>query len=316
MIKVSVIVAAYNVEQYIEKCIESLVNQTLDALQIIVVDDGSKDSTASILNKFMGKIEYHHKENGGLSDARNFGLSFAEGEYVSFVDGDDFCEVNMYEKLYEAAKKNNCDLVECAYFRDYENYSIIKYAMKSKDSKVLCNPAGQWNKLIRTEIINKNNLKFLKGIWYEDYNFNTKLIPFLKSNCVVDVPLYHYVQHSGSIMHSITLKIKDIYIATDDIVDFYVKNNLFEKFSVDLEYLICKEILLSSGLRCLDYDKKNKTHLVQENYLYMNGKFPNWKKNKFIKHFTIENLCMRFMSKFTVLFILHLINLIRRQDKI
>lgn len=88
-----------------------------------------------------------------------------------------------------------------------------------------------------------------------------------------------------------------------------------EKFSSDLEYLICKEILLNSGLRCLGYDKKNKTHLVQENFLYLDGKFPNWRKNKFLKHFTIENLSMRFMSKFTVSLILHLINLIKRSDK-
>lgn len=88
-----------------------------------------------------------------------------------------------------------------------------------------------------------------------------------------------------------------------------------EKFSSDLEYLICKEILLNSGLRCLGYDKKNKTHLVQENFLYLNGKFPNWRKNKFLKHFTIENLSMRFMGKFTVSLILHLINLIKRSDK-
>lgn len=315
MIKVSVIVAAYNVAQYIEKCVNSLVNQTLDALQIIVVDDGSKDSTVSILNKFAGKIEYYYKENGGLSDARNFGLSFAKGEYVSFVDGDDFCELNMYERLYEAAKEHTCDLVECAYFRDYESFSIVKHVTKSRGAKILCNPSGQWNKLIRTEIIKRNSLEFLKGVWYEDYNFNTKLFPFLKNICVVDIPLYHYVQRSGSIMHTIISKIKDIYIATDDIVAFYVKNNLFEKFSADLEYLISKEILLSSGLRCLDYDKKNRTHLVQENYLYLNEKFPNWRKNKFLKHFTAENLCMRFMNEFTVFFILHFIKLVKKADK-
>ena len=312
MIKVSVIVAAYNVEQYIEKCIESLVKQTLDSIQIIVVDDGSKDSISLILKKFADQIEYYHKENGGLSDARNFGLSFVNGEYVSFVDGDDFCELNMYEKLYEEAKKNDFDLVECAYFRDYENYSIIKHAVKNNKSKISCNPSGQWNKLIRTETIRKANLKFLKDIWYEDYNFNAKLIPFLKTTGVLDTPLYHYVQHSGSIMHSITLKIKDIYTATDDILDFYKKNNIFDQFSTDLEYLICKEILLSSGLRCLEYDKKNKTHLVQENYSYLMEKFPNWKKNKFLRQFTVENLCMRFMNKFTVFFILQFIKFAKR----
>ena len=125
MPKVSIIVPVYNVEKYIEKCLESLVNQTLEDIEIIVVNDGTKDNSKEkilqYIEKYPQKIVYLEKENGGLSDARNYGLPVAKGEYIAFLDSDDYIEKNMYEEMYKKAKEENSDMVECDFLWEYLN---------------------------------------------------------------------------------------------------------------------------------------------------------------------------------------------------
>ena len=123
--KVSIIVPVYNVEKYIDKCLDSLVNQTLKDIQIIIVNDGSKDDSIKIIKeyqeKYGNKIKYLEKENGGLSDARNYGIPYAEGEYIAFLDSDDYIEKNAYEEMYNIAKKEEADMVECDFYWEYPN---------------------------------------------------------------------------------------------------------------------------------------------------------------------------------------------------
>ena len=129
MIKVSVIVPVYNVEDYIEKCLNSLVNQTLEDIEIIIVNDGSKDNSENIIKSFLSrypqKIKYLKKENGGLSDARNYGIPYATGEYIAFLDSDDYVELDTYENMYNLAKKENSDMVECNFIWEYPNKARI-----------------------------------------------------------------------------------------------------------------------------------------------------------------------------------------------
>ena len=116
MPKVSIIVPFYNVEKYIEKCLQTLVDQTLEDIEIILVNDGSKDKTIDIVKKYQEmyptKIVYLEKANGGLSDARNYAIPYAKGEYIAFLDSDDYVETTMYQEMYEIAKKENSDMVE------------------------------------------------------------------------------------------------------------------------------------------------------------------------------------------------------------
>lgn len=123
MIKVSIIVPFYNVENYIEKCLKSLVNQTLKDIEILLVNDGSKDGSEEIAKKFIetypNKIVYFKKENGGLSDARNYAIPYAKGEYIAFLDSDDYVEPNMYEEMYNKAKEQTLDYVECDFLWEY-----------------------------------------------------------------------------------------------------------------------------------------------------------------------------------------------------
>ena len=109
--QISIVVPVYNVEQYLEKCVNSIINQTYKNLEIILVDDGATDSSGNMcdeLAKSDNRIKVYHKENGGLSDARNYGVERATGEYIGFVDSDDYIDSEMYEKLYEAIKKRGC----------------------------------------------------------------------------------------------------------------------------------------------------------------------------------------------------------------
>ena len=122
--KVSVIIPVYNIEAYLRECLESVCNQTLDSIQIIVVDDGSTDGSAAICREFADrfpeKVEYYYKENGGSASARNMGLDHAVGDYVGFIDSDDWVEPDMYEKMYEKMVQYDCDIVFCRNFRSSE----------------------------------------------------------------------------------------------------------------------------------------------------------------------------------------------------
>ena len=116
MTKVSIIVPVYNVEQYLEKCLNSLVNQTIKDFEIIIVNDGTKDSSQKIIDKYAKNysfIKSYIKENGGLSSARNYGIKKATGEYLAFVDSDDYVTEDMYEKMYQKAKEKDFDMVVC-----------------------------------------------------------------------------------------------------------------------------------------------------------------------------------------------------------
>ena len=180
MPKVSVIVPVYNVEQYIEKCLNSLIGQTLDDLEIIIVNDGSKDNSKKIIEKFIekypSKIVYLEKENGGLSDARNYGLPYAKGEYVAFLDSDDYVEKNMYKDMYELAKKENSDMVECDFYWEYPNkVKEDKGAIYNGKNEMLEKVrVVAWNKLIKKEILEKSQVKFPKDLRYEDVEFILK----------------------------------------------------------------------------------------------------------------------------------------------
>ena len=129
MIKVSIIVPAYNVEQYIEKCLQSLVNQTLEEIEIIVVNDGSTDKTKQkiqqFIDKYPQKMKCYDKPNGGLSDARNYGLPYAQGKYIGFIDSDDYVELNMFEEMYKKAEEEKSDMVECDFIWEYPNKQKI-----------------------------------------------------------------------------------------------------------------------------------------------------------------------------------------------
>lgn len=214
MIKVSIIVPIYNVEKQLERCIESLVKQKMKDIQIILVNDGSTDKSGEIAKKYVAKypdnILYLEKENGGLSDARNYGISYATGEYISFVDSDDYITENLYNDLQEYMNQKY-DMIKFQIYKVDEQGKLISknYSPVFKDkngeeafsilykSDVMTEVA--WSYLYRREFFKKYDFKFTKGKYHEDFG----LIPLimLKANKVAstDVIGYNYVQTEKSI---------------------------------------------------------------------------------------------------------------------
>ena len=290
MKKVSVIVPVYNVQDYIEKCLDSLVYQTLEDIEIIVVNDGSTDESKIVvqkyINKYPEKIIYVEKENGGLSDARNYGMKYATGEYIAFVDSDDYVEKDMYEKMYEKAKKEDSDMVECNFYWEYPKKlkldKGIKYKVK-QDMLVKVRVVA-WNKLIKRSILNETKIEFPKGLRYEDVEFTYKLIPYINKVSFVTEPMVHYIQRQNSISNMQNSRNGEIFNVLDNVIKYYEENKLYEEYKIELEYIYTRYLLCSSFLRIVKIkDKKVRKQLLNETWNNLNSRFPNWKNNKILK---------------------------------
>lgn len=211
--KISVIVPIYKVEQYLNRCVDSIINQTYTNLEIILVDDGSPDNCPKICDEYIKKdnrIKVIHKKNGGLSDARNAGLKVATGYYISFIDSDDWIDLNMYKNLINLLVEYNADIVECEVKYAYDddiyienNYNNIKCLDKISAHKALIkNEIRQtvWNKIYKAQIV--KNVEFEKGKYNEDEFWTYKIIDLSKKIVKTSEIYYYYFQRPGSIMNS------------------------------------------------------------------------------------------------------------------
>ncbi len=307
MKKVSVIVPFYNVEKYIDKCLNSLVNQTLEDIEIIIVNDGSKDNSENIAkkyaSKYKNKIIYLEKENGGLSDARNYALPYATGEYIAFLDSDDYVEFDMYKQMYEKAKKENADIVECDFLWEYPNERIESKGRTYNDKHdILLNArVVAWNKLIKRELIEKTKVKFPYGLRYEDVEFFYKLIPYINNLEIVNKSFVHYVQRDNSISNSQNSRTKEIIDILDNVIDYYKKNSIYEEYKNELEYNYARYLLCSSFLRMIMIeDKKERKEIIKYSWDKLNDTFPNWKKNNYIKNKNLKNKYMLSVNNITI----------------
>lgn len=228
--KVSVIVPVYNVEKYVEKCLESLVCQTLDSLQIIVVNDGSTDNSQSIIDKYTAlypdKVFGYKKENGGLGDARNYAMQFADGEYISFVDSDDWVDEKMFDNMYNFANKNNYQIVLCDMYCVNDGWELGSVAKEYRgddscptirDYVLNClNPAHACGKLYYYQLLEIQ--KFPK-IWYEDMATIPIIMSYAESIGYLQIPFYYYRQREGSItQNKLDVRTLQVMEAWDNII--------------------------------------------------------------------------------------------------
>lgn len=307
MPKVSVIVPIYNVEKYLEKCINSLLSQTLEDIQIILVNDGSKDNSGNIAKEYeknnKDRVIYVEKANGGLSDARNYGLKYATGNFIAFLDSDDYIEKNAYEEMYNKAIEEDADYVECDFIWEFPNKTRVdkQYPYKNKKEMLSFVRVVAWNKLIKRQLITDNNLEFPKGLRYEDVEFTYKLIPFINKFAYVDKPFVHYVQREGSIANVQNERTAEIFTVLDNVIEFYKKNNIYEEYREELEYNYARYLLCSSLKRmCKIKDKTIREKLLTDSWERLNLNFPNWKENVILKTVNIgKNKYMRTVNKST-----------------
>lgn len=285
---VSVIVPVYNVEKHIEKCLKSLANQTLKDLEIIIVNDGSTDNSKKIILEYINKFpdfKYYEKENGGLSSARNYGIKYAHGDYIAFLDSDDYVEENLYEVMYRKAIKEKSDMVECDFLWEYydKNGEISKTKkdkrkkFKNKNQYVKNARVVAWNKLIKKQIIDDFDIMFPEGLIYEDIEFFYKLLPHLSKISYVNIYGIHYVQRKGSILNSSPEKIGDIFKILDNVLKYYKNLDIYPK---EMKYRYRRILLGSSMKRILKIkNKKLRKEFFLETLKKLKIKKQNIKKN-------------------------------------
>lgn len=241
MTKLSVIIPVHNGEKYLERCLRSIFNQTFADMEIIVVNDGSTDKSKAICDTFAKKdkrIIIINQENKGLSGARNAGLNIAKGDYIGFIDGDDWIDLNFFEKLYSTAIKYDADISVADFVREYSHKK--KYRLKLKKEKVyLATPEKYsicriyregcvWNKIYRRNLIEDNNLRFEEGILYEDREFTAKVLHYSNKLVTVTGVYYHYAVNKGSITRKRkTMEQKQQYIiAKQKVLKFILENDI------------------------------------------------------------------------------------------
>lgn len=248
---VSIVVPCYNIEQYVKKCVDSILKQSYRQIEILLVDDGSTDGTSEILDDFRDKrIKVLHQNNGGLSAARNAGLTFANGKYICFIDGDDYIDDKYVEVMMSRAETENADVVVCGYNNVDMGGKILREESFSEDKILSGREAASdllrynrtvnisaWNKLYRTELFKKNNIGYPLGKLYEDSYTTYKLLFYSDKVCYVKNRLYYYVYRKESIMNSTKLEIRfnNIVNIINETKEFYSRMNCYEKYEKDLK---------------------------------------------------------------------------------
>ena len=307
MPKVSVVVPVYNTQKYLEKCLDSLVYQTLDDIEIIVVNDGSPDESQKIIDRYVqaypNKVRAYIKENGGLSDARNYGIKKASGEYIGFVDSDDYVNLDMYQNMYNKAKENDFDVVACDIRYVYDDYSKevsslvdndIFYQSDVKKQMVNIYPAA-WNKIYRRNLFDE--VLFKKNVWYEDVEFLYRLLPYVKTIGTLKKSFVNYVQRDGAITRTFDSRVYDYIDNFNGLVDFYMEKGLYDEYFFELEYCYVRYLYMTFIKAACHFNKdeyKKACRIAKQNVL---KKFPDYKKNKYIKG--LSGLYLKHFNRFT-----------------
>ena len=310
--KISVIVPVYNTEKYLRKCLDSLVFQTLQDVEIVAVDDGSKDGSGAILDeykeKYPGRFQVIHKENGGQASARNLALPLCQGEYIGFLDSDDFVKEEMFEKMYTAACVNQADYVACGYtditYEDGREVVLQEYvasnpAAKTKDMffGALVSP---FLHIYKKEIFDKSKVVFPEGYIYEDTAFYLNLIPYINKLVTIEESLAVRVRRSNSTTTTFQKeRVRHIMPVIRHTVDFYRKNGFYDEYKNELEYFCVKVLLCSSMERISRVGKfRDSMDLAKETLQFIKENFDGYKKNPYLKG-GLTNLYMKSFNGFT-----------------
>lgn len=249
---ISVIVPVYNIERYLPKCIDSILNQTYKNIEAIFINDGSTDNSLEILEKYRKKdkrIKVIDKKNAGSGAARNDGIEISNGKYISFLDSDDWYEEDFLEKLYNNLIENNSDVSMCNPKMVYDDasknkkintYFFNKIELNKTPEKILGILAMPvvWNKLYKKEIILKNNIKFPNYSFCEDVEFLYKIFLYVNKVSKIEDDLYNYYQREDSVTKKIKEEsIEQLYQVLKNIEN-YIKNNFNSKLEIFYLYKI------------------------------------------------------------------------------
>lgn len=296
---ITVVIPIYNVEKFLKRCIDSVINQTYKNIEILLVNDGSPDNSKKIMEEYKKKdkrIKCYYKQNGGLSDTRNYAIKNATGDYICFIDGDDYIENTFIEKLYNQLIKDKADLAWC-------NFNLVddngKYGeiIINKDKIYDFEMPSACNKLYNINIFKKNNIYFPVGIWYEDLATTPRILFSINKISWINEGLYNYYFNDKSITNTYSLKALDSLKALK-IIDDFVKEKNIKNVDEYLEYLYLYNGVLNTTFRlsmCKDAtinDIKNAACICLDRY-------PNLLKNKkYINKLDFSRKILRILLKF------------------
>ncbi len=316
--KVSIIIPCYNQEEKIGRCLDSVLNDKLKEKEIIIVNDGSTDKTLEILKKYENKnIIIINQKNKGQAVARNTGLKQSTGEYISFIDSDDFVEKNYTYKLYKKAIDNNSDYVYCDYY-EYSNnknkYISSTYNDDTDKVKIIENFAP-WGKLISHELINKIDFKFPNLKMCEDI----AVIPMLAVNsvkaCHMKEGLYYYNLDSSSLTRIKVYddKLLEIMKIPDILYNYFKDNNLLEEYKDELKYTFVQNILKYGVLNLAKHKESLKYIKILRKSI--KNKFNNLLSCKYYKYDTLYSKLLIIISLYFPPKVLYVLNKIKNRKK-
>ena len=255
-------------------------NQTLEDIEIILVDDGSTDNSHKIAEDY--KENYSNvllvtKENGGLSDARNFGLQYASGEYIAFIDSDDYVESQMFERMYNLSENGRKKIIESNFLWEFPDKNVKDVVKKynSLNEYLVKGRVVAWNKMVA-------NLQNIEEIAVDDH---------------IGV---HYVQRSNSISYNESTRIRDIFWIYNDIIEYYRVHKV-TCYKDEMEYRFTRNLLGNVLIRKVlkQKDRKLKRELLSEIKNYIDTNFPNWKRNKYLSERSKQNLYLKMVNSLT-----------------
>lgn len=301
--KISVIVPAYNSESTIERCLKSLIKQTYNNMEIIVINDGSTDKTDEIIRRIVAenfdKIKYISRENKGIGFTRNEGLKNATGDLIGFTDSDDFVEPDMFEKMFLKMTESNADIVIC-------NYNVCNLNSKNKVDIKLPNIVSfddypqiinkidfaPWNKLYKKELF--NDVFFPENLKYEDLNTIIKV--FSKSKKIVKLNdyLYNYLINSNGETVTINDKIYDIFSIFDDLFSYFDSSD--KKIQKQLKLLCLRKLFIYTELSLNNKDINFTAIFLEKVYQYLNIKIKSWKILYLLNSNNLKVFILRFMQ--------------------
>ena len=324
-IKVSVIVPIYNTEKFLGKCIESIVNQTLKEIEIILINDGSTDNSNIICEeysrKYPEKIRYINNKNIGCSATRNLGISLARGEYIAFVDSDDYIEQEMYQEMYEKAQKKDLDIIVSGvrYQYIYIDQIIIQESCPKNIKKdlELLSPrnriANCYNKLFKKELIKVNTIKFLETIHNgEDLVFCFEIFCVAKKVSYIEKSYYNYIHHGNNSIFNLEKRL-GIFLAFKELYHYlkeksYIENKeIVKKFYENFNYYAIKGVFLMllnpevvSKEKYKEYDKLFYEKLKEIKFLPLKSKvLIYFYRNivKVVRKFELYNILKKIKNK-------------------
>ena len=292
----SVVIPVYNVKDYLEKCIDSVLAQTSDDTEIILVDDGSTDGeSGQICDRYAEKhpdqIRVIHQKNGGLGAARNTGIECASGNYLLFLDSDDYLLPGLLERMREVLAKYACDIVDFGFIVDQDGKVKETHAgeiglqepftLSEHPEMLLVLPAA-WRRLYSRELFLRSGIRYPSRVWYEDIRTTLKL--FAVASSIISIPeaYYGYVVREGSITRNKNVsRNAEILDAFDDLKAWFSSNGLWDAYYHEFSKLAVDHILLAGSVRVLRADPKSELLEVFQQYMQKN--FPDYLENPYLK---------------------------------